>query len=128
MRFTTRAAMAAASLACVVAAGTPGPANGAGVALSDARVAPDHIRVLKPGATATAGVCPDEATDVQAYSGTGGALGAQGTYREHGRLLFHYWQDTRSGEYVYLSCGIKGRPGQWINNTPRPVLVATWCA
>lgn len=124
MRTATKLTAALAALATLPASAV----EARPVALSDALIAPDHIRVLKPGATASAGVCRDESTDVSAYGGRGQALGNQGTYREHGRVLFHYWRDGRSGEYVYLSRTAKRGPGQWINNTPRPVLVATWCA
>ena len=124
MRTATKLTAALAALATLPASAVAARP----VELRDARVAPDHVRVLKPGATASAGVCRDESTDVQAYTGTGGALGEQGTHREQGRTLFHYWRDPRSGEYVYLTRSGRRGPGQWINNTPHAVLVATWCS
>lgn len=117
MRFVTRAALVAASLGCLAA----GTADARSVSLSDARVAPDHIRVLKSGASASAGACRDEATDVQAYSGTGGALGQQQRVRSG-------WRWRGVGGYVLLRTDVQDGPARWVNRTTRPVLVAVWCS
>jgi len=110
MRIITRSALGAAVVICALASS----ATARPVDLGDAGVAPDHVAIIKPGQSVAA-VCPD-ASDVQAYTGTGGALGQQQRTRTGWR-----WRGVDG--FVVLRTDTH----MWINRSARPALVASWC-
>lgn len=110
MRTPLLAALTALTLAAPAAAHQARP-----VALSDARVAPDMLRLLAPGQHLTElRQCPRGGYygDTSAYRWNGRALPAQTWNRLHDR--------TRWGRVSYDGL-------TWHNRYPFPVLVAGWC-
>lgn len=90
------------------------------VALSDARVAPDYLRALKPGRSVTVTrQCGRNGfwSEVSAYRGRGGALGGQQWNRDHDLT---FWRAPYGGRVTFD--GITFR-----NATSRAVLVGGWC-
>lgn len=101
------------------------------VSLSDARIAPSWVAVVKPGRFVTPPTnrkgqpCKGRKgrraffSDVSAYTGTGGALGPQYDTTSYGDP-FIAWDSPRGG-----SVGYDGLT--FYNATEAPVLVAGWC-